>query len=356
MNFEHGGNILEISKSLSINDNELFDFSVNINPLGIPDIVKDTIIKNIDKIKYYPEIKSFSLKNKIASYIGYSYENIVIGNGSSQIIYSLVPAISLKKAVIIEPTFSEYRNALDKYSCKIYSYFLKEEENFTLNINNLIKYLKKQSFDAVFLCNPNNPNGSTVDINEVEEVANFLEKEEKFFIIDEAFIDFTSNISASKLNLKYTIILKSLTKIFAIPGLRLGYLKASKKIVNKVEKYIEPWSINIFSQIIGEKLCEIDNYIKNTKKFLEKERSFIVKELSKIKNIKLFPSCTNYLLIKILNSVDVNQLEDYLIKKNILIRNCSNYVGLNNKFFRISINNRRENELLINYLKEFFKY
>jgi threonine-phosphate decarboxylase len=355
MNFEHGGNIIHISKKLGLKDTDLFDFSVNINPLGFPEILKKTILENINKITLYPEINSNSLKEKIAYKLNCSSSNIVVGNGSNQLIYSIPNALSIKSAIIVEPTFSEYRSALERYNCKILSYKLNEQDDFILNINALKTYLKSKNFDALFLCNPNNPNGIVVNNKNLKLLAEFFEKKEKYLIIDEAFIDFTDENGLSFSNFKYTIILKSLTKIFAIPGLRLGYLKADKFVAKHIEKYIEPWSVNIFSQLIGEKLLKLDNFIENTKKFLEKEREFVIKELSEIKELKIFPSCTNYLLIKILTSANVNQLEKYLLKNKILIRNCSNFNGLNNKFFRISINSRNANKKLIMLLKEFLK-
>ncbi len=354
MNFEHGGNIFEISKKFNLNLNDILDFSVNINPIGFPDVLKTIILENINFMKFYPEIYSSTLKKKIASKLDCLPENIVVGNGSIQLIYAINKALNFKNIVIVEPTFSEYRKALSDRDVKIYNFKLNESDNFILKIDYLINFLEKVNFDAVFLCNPNNPNGFVLDGNEVEKLISFMENIKKYLIIDEAFIDFTDQRGVEFKNFNFTIVLKSFTKIFAIPGMRLGYLKADRLICEKIEQFIEPWSVNIFSQIIGEKLVNLDDFIENTKKFLDKEREFVVKELSKIEVLKIFPSNTNFLLIKILTSKNVSQLEEYLFKNKVLIRNCSNYIGLNNKFFRISINRREDNLILIQLLKNFF--
>ncbi len=355
MDFEHGGNIIQMSRNLGVEESELLDFSVNINPLGFPENFKKVIIDNINKLSFYPEIYSQSLKEEISAQLSISSDNIAVGNGSTQLIYCLPEVLKLKKAVVVEPTFSEYKKALIRYNCKVETFMLNEVDNFIIDVELLINFLQQREFDALFLCNPNNPNGYLVKTDELKKLSEFMEKSRKFLIIDEAFIDFTGERSFSSFQYNYIVILKSLTKIFAIPGLRLGYLKANRTIIESIEKILEPWSVNIFSQLIGIETLKQDKFIENTKKFLEKERDFVVKELSKIKGIKIFPSYTNYLLIKILTSVNVNQLEKYLLCKKILIRNCSNFYGLDEKFFRISINDRNSNIKLIKELKEFFQ-
>lgn len=353
MHFEHGGNIFVYSKKLGLDESEILDFSVNLNPFGFPEYVEKEILKNIKKIYHYPEIYSESLKERIADFLNCDADNIVIGNGSTHLIYLLPKALNLTKPVIINPTFSEYRKALKKYQIKHINYNLKEEDNFKLDVGKFIRFLEKKDYCSVFLCNPSNPVGVVLEDEEVSELARYLNKKKKIFIIDEAFIDFTDKkgfIGKSK----NVVVLKSLTKIFGIPGLRLGYLKSYRNIAKKVESVMEPWSVNILSLSIGERLLKDLNFIEKTKKFVEKERQFIVKELAHLKGLKIFDSETNYLFFKILNDSTVDKLESFLLERKILIRNCSNYVGLNNKFFRIGFKQREENLKLIKALKIFF--
>jgi len=355
MRFKHGGNIFFYSNKLNLSEDEILDFSVNLNPLSFPESLKNTISENIDKIYYYPEISGDTLRSRIAEKINCSPENILLGNGSTQIIYLLPVALNIKKAVIIQPTFSEYEKGLKRVNAKIFNYQLKEIDNFTLNIDSLLKKLNTLDFDALYFCNPSNPVGNMLEREKLIYLADYLRKADKIFVLDEAFIDFTKEKGMLEKNFKKCIILRSLTKIFGIAGLRIGYCKSDIKTIVQLKKNIEPWSLNCFSLIAGEELLKKEDFIEKTNFFVEKERNYIVKEISTIKNIKVFDSQTNYLFLKILTKNSVKELENFLIDKNILIRNCSNFRGLNDKFFRVGIKKRKENKILTDNLKEFFR-
>ena len=353
MEFKHGGNIFYYSDKLNLNEKNILDFSVNLNPLSFPEIIKDNIIRDIDKIYFYPEIYAYSLIKKISEILNISTSNIIAGNGSTQLIYLIPLALQIKKAVLVQPTFSEYENGLKRVNAKVYNFMLKEDENFNLSVDSLIEFLKKTEFDALYLCNPSNPVGNILDYDKLCYIAKFLENNDKIFVLDEAFIDFTNEKGLLEKNFKKCIILRSLTKIYGIAGLRLGFCKSDKETIKRLKENMEPWSLNTLSIIAGRKLLEMKDFVEKTKKIIEKERNYIVKEFSLLKGIKVFNSCTNYLLCKILNSSNITELEEFLINKKILIRNCSNFKGLNNKFFRIGIKKREENKILIEHLKEF---
>jgi len=353
MRFTHGGNIFYYSKYFNLSEEKIYDFSVNLNPLYFPDNLKESISANIDKLYYYPEIYADTLKEKIASKYNCSTEQIIIGNGSTQLIYLIPLALKIKKAVIIQPSFSEYERALKRVDASVVNFKLSEKKDFTLDIDKLIKFLDKIDYNALFLCNPSNPVGNLLGNDKLTALAKFLRKNNKFFIIDEAFIDFTDSKSMIDKNINKCIILRSLTKIFGIAGLRLGFLKTDIRTAKKLKANIEPWSNNTLSLIAGEKLLNSETFIRKSKNFIKDERVFITEEISAISELKVFTSCTNYLLIKILTNNSVDNLERFLLKYNILIRNCSNFRGLNNKFFRIGLKNREANKILIDKIKEF---
>jgi threonine-phosphate decarboxylase len=204
MNFKHGGNIFYFSKELCKHEKEILDFSVNLNPLNFPEQIKNIIVNNIDKIYFYPEIYAQSLKQEIAKHFNISENNILIGNGSTQLIYLIPLALNIKKAVIINPTFSEYEYSLKRVGAKIINYNLSEKNNFKLNIDNFLKFASKTDAEAYYLCNPSNPSGSLINDDDIFFIAKFLRDKNKLFILDEAFIDFTdSNIEKTHFRKAY---------------------------------------------------------------------------------------------------------------------------------------------------------
>ncbi len=346
---EHGGKYYFKSQIL-------YDFSVNINPLGYPKGLKKRVFENFEIINEYPPAYAENFLKNFSNLNSVPVSNIIAGNGSIQLIYAIPNALKIKNAIIIVPNFSEYEKALKINNSNILYFFLKEEENFCLNLNEFLSFLNKnRNYDAVFICNPSNPCGTIIKNEELQEIVKFLKKKDKLLVLDEAFIDFTDEKSLITYDFQNLIILQSFTKNFAIPGLRLGICKADKKIISKIKKLIPPWSINNFSIVVGNFLIQKKDFLKKTKKFVKKERLFLSEKLQKILDLKVFNSYANYLLVKILNNSTVFELQEFLLKNKILIRNCANFTGLNEKFFRIAIKKRDENLILIKYLEKFFR-
>jgi threonine-phosphate decarboxylase len=353
----HGGNVFEIAKKFNIKLNKIIDFSANINPLGIHPVIKRRIKKNIDAIVYYPDNSYFELKQTFSKFYNLNQKNILPGNGSVELIYLLSIAMKFRKALIIEPNFSEYQRALESTKCKIEKIIGKETNNFKVPVIEVMK--KKNNAEIILLSNPNNPSGYFYEKDELIELLNFCKKRRCYLFIDEVFLDFVKkheNISLKNLipTNEFLIILKSVTKFYSIPGLRLGLILADNKIIEKIKKIQIPWSINNFSAFFPGKILFDKNFISKTKDLINKEKFFLKKELLNIQQIKVFQSFSNYLLLKILTENSVEELQEFLIKKSILIRNCSNYTGLNNKFFRIAVKKRSDNRKLIKLLKIFF--
>ncbi len=344
----HGGNYNFYNKKIS------YDFSININPLNISELIKQKVLDSICLLDKYPEIYGESLVKKLSELYSCSPNNFIVGNGSIQLIYILPIALKIKNPIIVVPNFSEYEKSLNLYACNVDYYYLKEKNNFILDVTKFIDFLNKNNtYDAIFITNPSNPCGVLIEFEKIKELVKFCKKNNKYLIVDEAFIEFTEDPGLINLNFKKLIILRSFTKIFSIPGLRLGFIKSDKETIVRLKKYLPPWSLNLFSIEIGKFL--IENYysiLKETKEFLDKERNFLKNSLNKLSNIKIFPSKANYFLIKLLNTMDVYELTECLLDNEILIRNCANYRGLNKKFFRIAIKERKENIILVNSLKE----
>jgi threonine-phosphate decarboxylase len=343
--FKHGGNIYEMEKKFK---RGFLDFSANINPLGLPSGLKKLLYKNFQRVFNYPDINTENITCKIAQYWRIKKGNILVGNGSVELIYLIISAFSPKTALIPSPSFCEYERAARNINARIKFIKLQEEENFKLNPSGL------RASDIVFLCNPNNPTGNLIlpDGRIIEKFSN------KLTVIDEAFMDFLPDEKRHTLirrtqTDKRIIVLRTFTKFFALPGLRIGYLVAHRDIIARLREYRIPWSVNFFAQLAAELVLGDREYINDTRQLIEKERRFLINALLGTKNLTPFPSVTNFLLIKINNkNLTSSMLSKRLLRKGILIRDCANFRGLSNKFIRIAVRSHGENVRLIKALEK----
>ena len=353
--YSHGGNIRKILEDYRFNPEktEIIDFSVNLNPLGLSKKVKSSILNNINSVLHYPDVFYKKLKEKIAGYSGIKYENILAGNGSIEFIYLIPGVLSVKKALIPIPTFSEYESAVKITGAKLLFIKTIEKENFRIDIDKIVKNIHQ--VDIVFLCNPNNPTGYLIPYDEIKFLIEKCEKKGVFLFIDETFIEFTDKYPESSAvkearNRKNLLVLRSLTKFFSIPGLRIGYIAGNKNLIQKINKFQPPWSVNSIGSEVAKNILEDYEYIKRSKIYIKKERERFLNELTKIGFIKPFNTSANFVLCKLDNKLTSSELFDKLVKKGIIIRDCSNFRGLNNKFIRLAIRRREENDKLIKIL------
>ncbi len=340
----HGGNIYEVIHKFR---REVIDFSANINPLGLTRRAKRELLKNIGRISHYPDPDSRDLVREIARYWGIEEANILLGNGSSELVYLLAFVLRPQKVVIPAPTFSEYERAVRLVKGKIKWLMLKEVEDFTLNLSPF------GETDWLIICNPNNPTGNLL----VEE-RRIDHPFARLVLVDEAFLDFLPDERRHTFVWKATqekrfVVLRSFTKFFALPGLRLGYLIGHKDLIHFLKRASVPWNINVFAQLLARLMISDKGYIRRTRELIRKERSFLYRELGKIEGLKPFPSVVNFLLVKIEDGkINSFILTRRLIHQGILIRNCWDFRYLSDRFIRIAVRSHRENVKLIHALKE----
>jgi len=354
--FSHGGNIYEIERLYKTSKDEILDYSSNINPLGVNSFVLEALKNNFNSIQRYPDPGYFELKKAISNYYQIDFNHIFTGNGATELIFLIAQSLKPKKALIISPTFLEYEKALLNVDCKIKHFRLDEKNEFIIN-KELLKKEIKNKYDIVFLCNPNNPTSVYTELNDLEEIAAECKKTNTTIVLDESFIDFISESDKkSSLNIvsKYDniIVIKSLTKFFAIPGLRLGFgITSNQNFYKKITGAQSPWSVNCFSEIAGINLFKDIHYISRTISSTQDEIDFLSKELSKMEKIKIFKPTVNFILIKLLNNLTSDKLKNNLIHDKILIRDASNFNFLNEKFVRVAVKKRDDNLILLEKLK-----
>lgn len=352
----HGGNIREVSKTYHLRKNKIMDFSSNINPLGFPEGVQNLFKRGVNEIRSYPDSHSTELKEEIKQWLGIHETNILVGNGSTELIYLIARALKPKMALIPVPTFNEYERSLHSVGCKLRYLPLNERKYFRFDMADMVSHLSQ--IDILYICNPNNPTGVLYRKNEILSLLERTEKRGVFVVVDEAFMDFADNetVTDEIMRRKNLIIIKSLTKFFGIPGLRLGYLLSNSKLVEQMSCYKEPWTVNVLAQKAGV-ACFKDNHFRiQTKRLIDRERTYMLDKLSELKGLKPYGSSTNYLLIKIVKpGLSSGRLYDMMARRGFLIRDCCSFRGMGSQFIRIALKKRKQNRLLIENLKRIIR-
>ncbi len=353
--YDHGGNIFAVARSLGVSPEEILDFSASINPLGYAPGVKEALFASFDRIVHYPDSDAGGLRRSLAEYHSLEAGNIAVANGSTELIYLVPRLLKNARGLIIGPAFSEYAKAMALAGMEYSFFLLNPGEDFALSLEALDERLA-QGIGILFLCNPGNPTGKLLPLSEVEKILALCHSRGVFAVLDEAFIDFCEAESAKKL-VPYnngTLLLRSMTKFFAIPGLRLGYAIASQEVIARLETLSPPWSVNTLAQLAGIASLADAPYIRRTVDYVVSESSFLAAELAAIPGLLPHPSAANYLLVEVKKGPPAGILRDLLLEKRILIRSCANFAGLDDSSFRVAVRTRGENEILLSALREIF--
>ena len=383
----HGGNIYKIFREKNIK--EILDYSSNINPYGIPESLKKRITENLEILERYPDPDYIELRQKLAYLNKVDISNIILGNGATEIIFLFMEVINPQKLLIVSPTFGEYERAVkaterlenssilgdsdkkknDKNNCRkqkieIEYFELKESDDFKLNIGNLKNELAKK-YNFLIICNPNNPTGKFLKLDETEEILKECNKYNTKLFIDEAFIDFLEDgikesIINTKENKQNLFVTRAFTKFFAMPGLRLGYgIYFDKNLEKGISEKKEPWSVNNIAEMAGLTVLDDTKYIEETLKWIAEEKTYVYEKLNEINGIKPYKTEVNFITVKIednfiLKGLNVKILREKMLEQGILIRDASNFKFLDERIFRLAIKNRKNNIIVIEVLKEIF--
>lgn len=348
--FAHGGNIEEVSSVFGLKEDFITDFSSNVTSFALPHCISEVIHSRIRHIPKYPDKESLKLKAAIGKYLNIGIEHIVAGNGSADLIYRAVYSLKPVFGLVSSPTFGEYEKALLSVGAKIKYLLLKERNKFNFSIEEAVE--KADGIDIMFLCNPNNPTGMLMSRKDLECFVQKLQKKKTMLILDEAFIDFAEEQSLIDIVVRSNnlLVLRSMTKFFGLAGLRLGYAVGPTEVIKRIRNAGQPWPVNVFAQAAGEALLQEEEFRNRSKRLLLKERDFLYQHLCRIKGLSPFQPSANFILVKIETHLSSGQLQRKLIKRGLLIRDCSNFRGLNNKYIRVAVRTRKDNLRLIDEL------
>ncbi len=332
------------------NDKYLFDskivadFSSNVWFKSLPETFFEHIAAELKCAKDYPNPEAADLKRELAEIFPVSMDNMWVCNGSVEGIYLLAQLFAGNKSAIVNPCFSEYEDA-----CKGYNHQL----TFYHNKTDFTSRKFKENF--IWIGNPNNPDGKIIEPLEIEKL--LINNPSSTFIVDEAYANLTIGFSSSvPLLLKYNnlIILQSFTKTFAIPGIRLGFVFASKKVIQRLAALSIPWSVNALAISAGKFIASNYGELLPQQNELAKWNSLFYEKLNKIRGLKIHPSQSNFFLVE-MKTGNAGELKTFLIEKHgILIRDASNFRGLDSRFFRLSVQSENEMDLLVVAIKDYF--
>lgn len=327
----------------------ILDFSANINPMGLPEWFRPVVSSSLSSVVHYPDPESSDLAKAASERYGCSPNEVLIGNGSSEILYLLPKALGKKRAIILAPSYVDYANASEVAGLELNYVFLKEIDDFVPDLRRVQSVLC--GAELVFICTPNNPTGLITDAEHIREIA--TSNPSTLFIVDEAFGDFVENMdSLVRDRPQNVIVLLSLTKIYSIPGLRLGLAICESQIVESVRRIQPMWSVNSIAQAVGSAALRDTHYVERSRMFVLQQREILESELKSLLGLTVYPGKANFLFVRIdRKDLDAIELARRVLQDGIAIRVCENFQGLDNRFFRIAVKTYEQNMKLSDSLR-----
>ncbi|WP_028975225.1 cobyric acid synthase [Spirochaeta cellobiosiphila] len=348
---KHGGHIAEYLKKWDIPEEDILDYSANINPLGYPDWLRAVINIELDRIEHYPEPHQESLKEAYSQSWSIDPKEIIFANGATEILFFTLFTLKPSKVLLLSPSYGDYRDACLKLNIPIIELESGWENNFVPSLEDFKLALENLPKDSmVILGNPNNPSGLVVEKSLIDLCQS---RSEVTLLLDESFIDLTDKSKDQYPTTDY-LVMRSLTKAWAIPGLRLGYLQGPAPILSSIEHNIPQWSVNRLAAAVGRELLTHKKYLKESQKMIEKERNYLKNEL-KGRGFWVAPGEANFLLFRLPQNYSPSDFYDFLASQGLFIRLYKDVKGLDDYDFRIAVKDHFSNSRLIERINAFVK-
>jgi threonine-phosphate decarboxylase len=354
----HGGDIWGFSRKHNIPLEEVLEFSGPINFLGPSPKAEEAVKKNARLIKFYPDPNPVEFKEEIAKYVGHGVqeENILLGNGSIELIYMITEILPKGfKSLIPVPSFSEYEKAALRVGGE--PVFNQLPDNFALETDKIKKAVTADT-RILCICNPHSPSGTLYGKDQLLDLVDFCNKKDIIFSIDENYIEFADKSLNNTLagyvkEFENLFVIRSVTKFYGMAGIRFGYAVAAGNLIEKLETMRLPWSINGLACQVTMAAISDDEFIENTKRTIAKNREVLAKSLDEIEGLHVYPSVTNFLLVRIKNKkITSTILKEQLAKERILIRDCCTFMGMDDSYFRVTIRSAKDNQQLVEKIKQ----
>lgn len=351
----HGGNKTALARKLGCGIDDIIDMSANINPLGPPERIRNVIQNNVSAIQHLPEPDAQSMVQGFARYHEIDPDTVIAGNGTTWFIYTLPLALRARNVLILGPTYSDYADACQMHTIDPEFWIADFEDGFVPDLEGVSKMAADA--DLVFICNPNNPTGVLLD---PAFVTTLLQRHPQVcFVVDESYLPFVAEGDTFSLihagNYSNLLVLSSMSKIFAIPGLRTGFLSGAPELIEKVRAYCQPWNVNALAQIVIRDIYDhpeqMAPFYQKTRAFITQEKQWFLEKDGNIPGLVPVPGHTGFVLARLCHHT-APQVCRLVGQDRILIRDCSNFHGLNSQFVRFSLKDRESNLKLAASLKK----
>ncbi|MCW4010386.1 MAG: threonine-phosphate decarboxylase CobD [Candidatus Bathyarchaeota archaeon] len=354
----HGADVLEAAGAAGLEREAILDFSSSVNPLGPSDKALQAIKAGFSQIPSYPDSYSNELRDAIAShYAGVDRGNVIVSNGSTELIYLFAEAFMRRGdvALVPAPSFGEYETAVRKTGEKVR--YVKLGRGFQVTSE---KFLRAMSGNAkiVYFCNPNNPTSMLTSQETLASIIQSALERDILVFLDEDFLEFVDGEETLSMirrirEFPNLFVLRSFTKLFGLTGLRIGYGVASEELVSVLMNAKLPWNVNCLGQAAAVAALNDAEHLKRTLDLVREEKTFLFSRLSKIKAFKVYPPDANFLFLNIKKTgLTAAQLKQKMLRKGVLIRDCSSFAGLDEYYIRVAVKTRQENERLLAAFKE----
>ena len=350
--FVHGGNVYEPSAAGS-DGGKWLDFSANINPLGLSASVKDAIAAHIGGLVHYPDPEARELRAALAGAYETPEDTFVLGNGAAELFYLFFEVERPKRVLLPVPSFSEYERAALASGADVEYFLLRERNGFAIDCEALLDEVRQTKADAVVLGNPNNPTGTLLPREELVRLSERLTALGCSLVVDESFLDFRTDEAEHTIRreagrLPHCLLVRSLTKFFAMPGLRLGFGVCMPQLAAKLDAHKDVWNVNLLAQAAGVAALGDHDYQERSRAFVAETAPKFAEAVASLPNVAtVLPPSANFLMLRLKEAGEAEHLIESLRARGILIRDCANFAGLSEGWLRLAVRRSEENEKLL---------
>ncbi len=355
----HGGDVYAAARELGRGLHRLLDFSASINPLGPSAAAVRTISRAEEWLPHYPDPACWDLRQALAAFWQRSPGSFLVGNGSTELIHLLPAALQIRHLLVVGPTFSEYAAAMTRSGGQVSMVMADRADGYRPPLEQVIaaqeQFEKRGNnglpVDAVLLCNPNSPTGQACDAVAVRKWARQASRHGLWCVVDETFAEYCEHVSILSEDLPpRTIVLRSFTKFYGLPGLRVGYAVAPPKVVERIAADQPPWSVNMLAQRAAVAALHDARHTRKSLRFMERERGRLLTGLEQLAGCVVFSSAANFILLELPVGQKAKRVASLLRREGMLIRDCSQVPGLNDRSIRVAVRAQAENDRLLQAL------
>ena len=353
----HGGDIYGAARELKRDPAEILDFSASINPMGPSPRVWKAIAASKHLLNHYPDPDCWDLRQALATFWHIDSEQIVVGNGSTELIDALPRALGIHRLLVVQPTFSEYAAAMVRAGGQATALYTDRSDQYAIPIDRLCRVLETgrhdgRSIDGVVLCHPNSPTGQACSADDLARLAAAARRRDLWLVIDEAFADYCPerSILPHAASWPHVVVLRSMTKFYALPGLRVGYAAATRTVIRRLRRQLPPWSISVMGQIAALAALNDAAHTRKSLKFMARERERLRTLLAALPGCAVMPTYANYFLVELPRGRHACGITEQLRSMGLLIRDCSSVPGANSRSIRLAVRTVQENDRLVQTL------